>query len=139
MKEDPKKHSESGQSKLKRKHRNDWILAAVMFLMAAVGFIVYQAAKEKGSYVAVIQDGEETHRFSLEEDQEFRIELTTGEYNLLCIEDGKAYMKNADCPDQICVHHQAISNVGETIVCLPHKVVLKVIADDGSQEIDMVI
>lgn len=139
MKEDSKKHSESGQSKLKRKHRNDWILAAVMLFMAAVGFIVYQTAKEKGSYVAVIQEGEETHWFSLEEDQEFRIELKTGEYNLLCIEDGKAYMKNADCPDQICVHHQAISNVGETIVCLPHKVVLKVIADDGSQEIDMVI
>ena len=139
MSEDVKKQGENEKRKLKRKHRNDLILTAVMVLAAAVGLLVYNVTKEKGGYVAVIQGGEETHRFSLEEDQEFLIELENGEYNLLCIKAGKAYMKNADCPDQICVNHQPISNVGETIVCLPHEVVIKVIAGGSSQEIDMVI
>lgn len=100
---------------------------------------MYQATREEGSYAVVTQSGEETGRFSLKEDQEFRIELPSGEYNVLCIEAGKVYMKDADCPDQICVQHRAIANVGETIVCLPHKVVIQVVSGEPSQEIDIVV
>ena len=45
---------------------------------------------------------------------------------VLVIEDGKAYMEEADCPNQICVHHSAISHKGETIVCLPNRIVIEV-------------
>ncbi len=45
---------------------------------------------------------------------------------ILTIKDGKADMTYADCPNQICVHHAAIMNVGETIVCLPNRVVVEV-------------
>ena len=46
---------------------------------------------------------------------------------ILIISDGKADMESADCPNQICVHHSAISHTGETIVCLPNRVVIEVI------------
>lgn len=46
---------------------------------------------------------------------------------ILVIFDGKTDMESADCPNQICVHHSAISNTGETIVCLPNRVVIEVI------------
>ena len=45
-------------------------------------------------------------------------------------------MKEADCPDQICRKHKAIDKSGETIVCLPHKVVIEVEADTREQELD---
>lgn len=35
-------------------------------------------------------------------------------------------MLTADCPDQLCVHQQAISKKNQTIVCLPNKVVAEV-------------
>ena len=35
-------------------------------------------------------------------------------------------MKEADCPDKYCVKQGKIKNVGETIVCLPHKVVVEI-------------
>ena len=38
----------------------------------------------------------------------------------------KAKMLTADCPDQLCVHQQAISKESQTIVCLPNKVVAEV-------------
>ena len=38
----------------------------------------------------------------------------------------KAKMLTADCPDQLCVHQQAISKKNQTIVCLPNKVVAEV-------------
>lgn len=46
---------------------------------------------------------------------------------ILVISDGKADMESADCPNQICVHHGAISHTGETIVCLPNRVVIEIV------------
>lgn len=42
------------------------------------------------------------------------------------IRDGKADMKEADCPDKLCVHQKAISAENESIVCLPDRVVVTV-------------
>lgn len=50
-------------------------------------------------------------------------------YNLLCISDGKIRMESADCKDQICVHHKPISGIHESIICLPHKLVIEIVGD----------
>ena len=50
-------------------------------------------------------------------------------YNLLCISDGMIRMESADCKDQICVHHKPISGTHESIICLPHKLVIEIIGD----------
>ena len=46
---------------------------------------------------------------------------------ILIICDGKADMESADCPNQICVHHSSISHKGETIICLPNRVVIEIV------------
>lgn len=49
----------------------------------------------------------------------------------------KSYNEKADCKDQICADHKAIEKSGETIVCLPHKVVIEIRSEDGKeQELD---
>ena len=45
---------------------------------------------------------------------------------ILVIKDGEAYMQEADCPNQICVHHSSVSHKGETIVCLPNRVIIEI-------------
>ena len=45
-------------------------------------------------------------------------------------------MSKADCPDQICRNHAAISQTGETIVCLPHKAVIEITSETGTTELD---
>lgn len=47
-------------------------------------------------------------------------------YNLISIAEGKVTMEAADCRDQICVHHKPIMSVGESIICLPHRLVVEV-------------
>ena len=122
-----------------QKKRNDIILAVVMILVAAAGFLWYNLAKEEGGAVMLIQDGKEVQSFSLNDEVEYLIETEDDSYNLLVIQGGKAYMKEASCPDQICVNHRPVSNVGETIVCLPNEIVIKVIEKNSQSEIDMVI
>ena len=110
-----------------------------MILVAAAGFLWYNLSKEEGGYVSLIRDGAEVQRFSLSEELEYRIELEDGSYNLLMIQGGQVYMTEASCPDQICVNHRPVSNVGETIVCLPNEIVLKILERSDKPEIDMVI
>ena len=114
--------------------KNDWILVAVILLLAGIGFLVYtNLGKHNAGFVKVTVDGELFGTYSLKREQEIKINDT----NYLMIKDGQADMIEADCPDQICVDHIAISKNKETIVCLPNKVIVEIVGgEDG--EIDVV-
>lgn len=133
------KKSEKTSSKGKKKFRNDVILAAVIFIIAAAGLLFANLTKKQGSNVVVKIDGIETETFSLYEDRSF--EIRTGKdgenINVLVIENAKAYVSEADCPDGICVDYRPISNVGETIVCLPHKVVIEITGEKDDSGLDI--
>lgn len=47
-------------------------------------------------------------------------------YNLLAVDGEGVWIQAADCPDQICVHHIPIKGGGESIICLPHKLVVEI-------------
>ena len=71
-------------------------------------------------------DGERYQTLSLSKNTTIKLPAENGN-NILTIRDGIADMTEADCPDQLCVKQKAISHTGETLVCLPHKIVVKVI------------
>jgi len=62
-----------------------------------------------------------------------RIDAGNGGYNILVITGSGIYMKEANCPDQICVNFGRISKPGQTIVCLPHKVVISITGDQEGE------
>ena len=93
--------------------RNDIILLCSLLIVGAVllsilAFIFFG----KGEQVIVRVDGKEYARLPLSKDTELLIESERGE-NLLVIKDGKAYVKSASCPKQVCV------NSGELTELLP--------------------
>ena len=53
--------------------------------------------------------------------------------NILVIENGKAYVNQASCPDGICSSHRPIGNDGESIICLPNKVVVEIRTSDKNR------
>lgn len=62
-------------------------------------------------------------------DSEPDLTLTVPEgvsYNLLSVSSSGVSMEAADCPDQICVHHIPIMREGESIICLPHRLVVEI-------------
>lgn len=87
--------------------------------------MLFNAFKQAGDYVVVSVNGEEVARYPLDKDFETDI-ITQDGVNTLTVKEGKAYVSYASCPDLICVGHRAVSNVGETIVCLPNKVVISI-------------
>lgn len=43
-------------------------------------------------------------------------------------------MSAADCPDQICVNSAHINAHGGSIVCLPNKVILKIVSGESQED-----
>lgn len=124
-----------------RLFRNDVIFIVVLlFVVSALGLCFYLFRGE-GDSVVVTVDGKEFGRYSLTED--ITVEIRTGaqneELNLLVIKDGQAHVETATCPDGICAGHKPIKREGESIVCLPHKVVITVHATEEKDAPDIVV
>ena len=101
----------------------DLLLLLGILVIAFLGAIGGQILSVKeAERIQVSVDGQVFGVYSLHKDQEIKINDT----NYLIIKDGVADMIEADCPDQICVNQKAISKTGETIVCLPNKVIVDV-------------
>ncbi len=106
--------------------KKDWILIGVILLLAVVLLALYyltmlireeKLQKYDNVYVVVELNGEEIERYNLTDEGVYKL---NGGTNTLCIEDGKAYLIDAKCPDKSCVN---MGNVGvlNPIVCLPNK------------------
>ena len=118
--------------KLSKKSRNDVIFISALLLItaaAALGLLLFRTA---GDTVIVTVDGEFFGEYALNEDS--FVQITNGEgRNLLIIQNGEARIEEASCPDGICSSHRPISHSGESIICLPNKVVVEVHSQNKEQ------
>ena len=132
-----KKGSESAETG-RRRIRNDIIFISVtVALIIAVALGVFLFSKD-GDTVVVTVDGQIYGEYPLSVDRQ--VEIVNGEgYNLLVIEGGEAFVKSASCPDGICSSHRAVSKDGESIICLPNKVVVEIKARGGQDQPDIVV
>ncbi len=124
-----------------RLFRNDFIfIAALLLIVSALGLCFYLFRGE-GNTVVVTVDKKEFGRYPLSEDTIVEIHTGKGgeELNRLVIKDGKAYVETATCPDGICAGHKPISREGESIVCLPHKVVITIYSTETNEEPDIIL
>lgn len=105
----------------------DYILIGGILLMILLCLAGYQLFyHEDGDTVEITVDGNIYQTLPLKTDTVIDIPSGQGQTNRLEIKDGKANMTDADCPDKICVHQKQIEKNGETLVCLPHKVIVTV-------------
>ena len=113
--------------------RSDLILAGAVLAVAAV-ILAYQFFRQdSGEHLVEISvDGEHFGTYNLTDEQTIEIDDT----NRVVIEDGAARMEWADCPDQLCVNHRAVSKNGESIICLPHELVVTVEGEETDGGLD---
>lgn len=119
--------------------KKDFILMAVIIVTAAVSAILIAFARRTaGASVCVTIDGVLYGEYSLSEEQSVLIDEKLG-FNRIVIENGSVYMAGADCPDKYCMEYKPISRGGETIICLPHKLVVEVTGTRDAQQPDVIV
>lgn len=111
-----------------KKLRNDLIFIGVLLTALVLIGLAFFLLRAEGDRVVVTVNGEEFGVYALSE--ETVVDIRTGEngeqLNRLVVRNGEAVVETATCPDGICAAHKPISRDGESIVCLPHKVVVTV-------------
>lgn len=111
----------------KRFARPDLLLIGGLLLFGIACFFFRQYTSKAGKSVTITVDGQVYDTYFLtEEMQKIPIEIAGKVTNTLEISGGQAKMVKANCPDKLCMHQKAISKQGETIVCLPNKIVVEV-------------
>ena len=110
--------------------KTDMVLIIVLALIPCVMMAFNLIPVDEGrARLEISMDGKILGTYSLTEDRVIKI----GDGNTCRIEDGEVFMSAADCPDQICVDHAHIMYEGETIVCLPHRLIITIISKEGSE------
>lgn len=106
--------------------RNDLILIGVLMIFAVMPLTLMSDADKKIAIVKV--DGRIVREFDLTAEETFTLETRDGK-NFIAIRNGAVAVVAADCPDKICVRRGAIDTVGETIACVPHRMLLEIARD----------
>lgn len=116
-----------------------WLIAVL--LTVSLGGIAggWYLHSEDGNATAEISvDGKVIRQIPLRSG--YRQELRIGSeryYDIIEVIDDKIRVKEADCPEQDCVKMGWISRAPQQIVCLPYRIVIRIVAD-GSQEVDAI-
>ncbi len=101
--------------------KGDIIIISIILAIAFISGLFFLFGGSKGQKVVISQNNKTLYEISLHEEK--KINLKT---NLIIIKNGKVYVEEANCANQICVNHKPISKKGETIACLPNKVLIEI-------------
>lgn len=119
-----------------------WLISVLLFVaITGIGLNMYYlsgaSGQDKNMVISVNGQVVKTVPLRPGYTGEFRIGEQSG-FNVIEYKDGHVHMKVADCPDQICVQSGWITTPPQQIVCLPYRVVVKIVASNPADVDDIV-
>ena len=111
------------------------IIAVVLVLAAALTAVLAAGTQGDRLYAEVWQDNQLVERVALTDGTDRTINLDG--HNVIVLSGKSARMASADCRDQVCVRTGTLTRAGQVAVCLPNRVVLKIVGETG--EIDAIV
>lgn len=113
-------------------NKKDLLFIAAILLAASLAFFFFRPQpSESLSRAEISVDGETVMELDLSEDQVLTVDGAGGGYNRIQVRDGAVSVLEASCPDKVCVHTGTVRYPGETIVCLPNRMIITVIQGGG--------
>lgn len=112
--------------------KRDLLIFLLAAVLAGVGFL--QWLPKSGAPVAVIeQNGKEIRRVALSSIPQPETLVLEGEISVtVLLEPGQVSIIHSDCPDQICVHTGVLTRPGQSAVCLPARVAVRIVGETQS-------
>lgn len=108
----------------------DFYVLFVLVIIVIVSILL--RPQSKGNIVKVTLNKEVYGYYDLNKNQTIHI----NKENTLKIEKHKIKMISATCPDHLCIKQGAINKKGQSIICLPHKLIVEVVSGDEKQQDD---
>ena len=106
--------------------RTDIIIILTVLILSAAGLMYRWITADKGggTVCELYVDNKLQSRIDLSKDGEIK---TPGRENVvLTVKNHAIAFTKSDCPDKICIRTGYISQPGQTAVCLPNRVAIKI-------------
>ena len=123
-----------------KKRKKDLIFIFSLLIVAVFLLLiqrVYGNAQDEADLVKITVNQKLYGTYDLNKNQTITIQNDSG-INTIQIQNKDVWMEEADCPDGYCKEQGHISKNKQTIVCLPHKLVVEISDDSEKSESDSV-
>ncbi len=114
----------------------DKFIILLFFLGTLLSFNVKSYFGDSGTTAFVYKNGELVYTIDLNSYKEYTLEVPDGAVKIAVI-DGKLYMRESPCPLKICMMSSPIFRAGDSIICVPNRIVIKV-KGEASEELDSI-
>lgn len=121
------------------------IISAVIVVITAGSILciiyMYKTA-DTGTYAYIYQNDRVIQTIDLSNtDDTYRITIKApdGGYNIIEVRQGSIGVAEASCPDGLCMNMGFIDNSLMPVTCLPNHLVIKVIDEEETNELDGVV
>ena len=116
-----------------RTYRATFVVGIAVMTLLVGSFVAVGQARlpTGGTPVAVVHDAD-GHIWRLPLDTPATLEVTSSlGSNTIVVADGAARMTEADCPHGSCLRQTPISETGQQLICLPHRLWVEVVPAQG--------
>ena len=113
-----------------------WIILLLVCISGIAVFFLMKHIPHDSPAARIYSDGQLIRTVFLSEDCEFTVTTDSG-YNTVRVADGCISICAADCPDKVCVNSGSICSGTVPIICLPHRLEIRVVSGGG--DIDAVV
>lgn len=119
--------------------KKDIILIAIIFAVITQVFLINKYINSgKSNKVEIYVNNKLYKEVPIDKTQTIKIE-EKGASNIVKIHDNGVEMTSANCPDLVCVKTGFIKNPGESIVCLPHRISIKIVGEKDKNNQDVIV
>ena len=114
------------------------IVFIVIISLLFIGITIHNKTQTEKLYGIIEVNGEEQQVINLSDvDKPYTIRIENGdEYNIIQVEQGSIRVTEASCPDKDCIKIGKLDADGEISVCLPNKVIVRVVSSNSNNKID---
>lgn len=116
--------------------KGDKALFLIFLLSLAVSgifFLQRKFAEDKGLQAEIMQNGRIVRTIELKKSESYDIPIKADGFNLISVRDGSISITSSDCRNEDCMKMGTISHGGESIICLPNSLSIRI---SGSSEVD---
>lgn len=115
-------------------NKNDFKMILIVTLVICVLFIIYFFNKEEANTALVYHGSDLILTIDLNIDNKYVVQGDNGEV-VIIVSNKKIKVENENSPYHLCSKQGYISKTGESIVCLPNKIIIELPNNDIDTEV----
>lgn len=118
---------------IQNKKKNIILFSSLLLMMVAAFFIRGILYSGQEAHIEIVCENEVRYIFDVDEVETIRVEHPDGSYNIVQIKNGTVWVSDADCDNHDCIKQGRISKVGQSVICLPHQMIIRIVGAQDSE------